>query len=342
MSTLSRWLARTVLVGSIGLLPLSGVAENVASFTSATIEQYAPPGGAPLPLDLDPNSPPNDATYFSIPPGGVARIRVTGVTAGAGAAAIHAMDQDATWDDQLDLQGTGVLGAGQPFEIDVYLMCGTPSAEVIGSGEQSAEIYIRDGDKRIPASQDLGGGWTRLSWWRIDCDKQTTQPLGVAGGTIHAFWGDSLQVPAGALGSPVDVQMANMYPLLHTDAVPPGSLDISEAQALEPDGLALATPATLTFHYTHEEAGENADETTLKIYRYEPLTQQWLPVPGEIVDPVNDLISVPISVFGTYGFAAAAPAVPAFPGRGVVVATVLVALLATAGLARARQLRLRG
>jgi hypothetical protein len=296
-------------------------AENVATFTSATLEMESPPGGTPIPLDIDPNAPPEDTTALSLPPGSVARIRVAGTAAAAGGVGIHLMDLDDFSDDELDLQGTPFpLEAGAPFEITVFLICWSGSAEVGDSGEQSAEIYVVDGSKRIPADRDLGGGSSRHSWWAIDCDKQATQTLGAAGGTMQTPWGDRLHVPPGALAADVDVRMANMYPLLHAESVPPGSRAISEAQALEPDGLLLGAPATLTFLYTQEEAGEFADEASLRVYRYDTATQQWLPVPGQSVDPANNLLSVPITSFATYGFAAAVPPVPALSHRGLAVA----------------------
>ncbi len=295
-----------------------------------------------MPLDVDPNNPPDDVTDYSIPPGSVAEIRVSAVSSANGQVPVlYVLDDDSHEalrgaDDLLDERPIFFVGAGMPFELSLYIDCTAGPNEIGGfeqSGEQSAEVYVRDGAIRIPADRDLGGGRQQKSWWKIDCDKQTSLTLGPQGGQIDAPWGDSLHVPPGALSADTQIRMANMFPLAHVENVPPGSLSISEAQALEPDGLALEVPALLVFKYTQEEVGENADESTLAVYRYDAGSTQWLPLHGASVDPEQDLLSVPIAALGTYGFAAARPpALPALPLAGL----ALGALAIAAGAARLR------
>jgi hypothetical protein len=105
------------------------------------------------------------------------------------------------------------------------------------------------------------------------------------------------------------MRIANAYPLPHVEAVPGGYGPISEALTLDPGGLALQVPALLTFRYTAEEAGETTDERTLAVFRYDAGLAKWLPVPGASVDQVQNQLSIPISSFGTYGFAPREPAI---------------------------------
>ncbi len=346
------------LLSLAGLLALEllradpALAENVAAFTGATIEllpQPPPgPGGTPpIPLDLDPNAAPTDATTFSIPPGSIAQITVTGTTAAAGAPVAHVYDDDKDEflrgaDDELDERPDPFPPpAGGAFEIRLYIDCTPPELHIEGivsSGEQSAEIYVLDGAQRVPAPKNLPGGGTKRSWWMIDCDKETTQIVTPTGTTVNTQWGDSLVIPPGALPAPMNLRMANAYPLPGVDAVPHGYQPISEAQTLEPGGLPLLVPATLTFQYTQEEVGETADENTLAVFHYEPSLMQWLPVPGAMVDPQNDRLSVPIPAFGIYGFAALIPPppVPALPVLGAAGVAVAVLGYAAGRLRRAR------
>lgn len=304
----------------LALCAIEAPAFNVRSFTSATIRQLpqlppGPPGTDPIPLDLDPNNPPNDATRFSIPRGAILEIVIKGIADSAKQVGLDLMDDDsheflAGNDDILDETGTPFpLQPGEEFELKLHCFCNS-SFGIDGeesSGEQSAEAYVRDGQMRIPMDQNLAGGKKKKSWWTIDCDKDSTRDIAPSGLSMHTAWGDKLVIPPGALSSTVSVRIANMYPLLHVEAVPDGFLPISEALSLEPDGLALNVPAELTFQYTREEAGETADEATLEVLRYDPALAKWQPIPGESVDPVQHQISVSIPAFATYGFAARKP-----------------------------------
>jgi len=290
---------------------------NVTEFLSATIQilPNGQPGSGtpPIPLDLDLSTPGGGARHISIPVGSIAEFVVRGIAAGGGVVAASLMDADEHesmrgWDDELEDRFTPfAVAAGDTFSLSLYCDC-TPGSNTIeglnSSGEQSAEIYIKDGAKTIPAGP--GGAGTK-GWWQIDCDKTHDQPAGVVGGTVATAWRDTLVIPPGALTTTTNVHVANMYPLLAPEARPPGHAPISEALTLQPDGLTLQAPARLIFSYTQEEVGDVADESTLAVFRYDPVGETWNPVPGAQVDPTHRTLSVDITTFATYGFAPATP-----------------------------------
>jgi hypothetical protein len=293
-------------------------AENVGTITGLTLQLIpvigGPPGTPPIPLDRDPNDAVNDLSHFSIPPGGTVIIKVDGTAAGPGPVVMKIFDYDGEeefrgFDDELMESGSG-QGPGGTFTIFFHLTCpvGSPYVEDLNSsGEQSAEIYIQDGNKRFPAERVLANGKKKRGFWRIDCDKDTTEYFNTNGEKFRTRWGDSLSVRPGALSAETQIRIANMYPLEHTEQVPDGYGPISEALRLEPDGMPLLVPSRLTFLYTPEEVGEIADESTLQVFRHDAAAGRWDPFPGATVDVVGDFLSVDIVELGTYGFAAASP-----------------------------------
>lgn len=321
--------AAFLLLVAAALAPRDAHAFNVASYFSATIQilPNGQPGSGtpPIPLDLDLSTPGGGARHISIPVGSIARFEVKGIAAAAGVVAASVMDADEQesmrgWDDELEDRWTPYsVAAGDTFTLYLYCDC-TPGSNTIeglySSGEQTAEIYIKDGTKTIPAGP--AGAGTK-GWWQIDCDKTHAQPAGIVGDTVATAWRDTLVIPPGALTTTTNVHVANMYPLLDPAARPPGYAPISEALTLQPDGLTLQAPARLTFSYTQEEVGDVADEGTLVVFRYDPLGQNWQPVPGAFVDWVHNTVTVHITTFATYGFAAALPNLS--PVLGQVVAT---------------------
>lgn len=309
--------AALVLLTGLVLTPGPARALRVSSYLTATIQilPNGQPGSGtpPIPLDLDLSNPGGGARHISIPVGSIAEFVITGIAEGGGVVALSLMDADEQeaargWDDELETRFTPLnVPAADTFTVFLFCDC-TPGSNTIesldSSGEQTAEIYVKDGTKTIPGGP--AGAGTK-GWWQVDCDKTSAQPAGIVGDTVATAWRDTLVIPPGALTTTTNVHVANMYPLLAPEARPPGYLPISEALTLGPSGLALQVPARLIFSYTQEEVGDVADEATLAVFRYDPLGQAWVAVPGAQVDPVHHTLSVDISTFETYGFAAATP-----------------------------------
>jgi hypothetical protein len=313
-----------------GLLALSGcllltahrgaAASNVASVTSVVISQIPLPGGDPPPppveMDLDPNDGVTGATFYSIPRGATILITVKGTVAGPGPAHMELMDDDSREDfrggpDLIEEMGVP-QGPGGTFTMQ--LACSHPAGHAFvsnggdwDSGERSAELFLRDGDKRIPANKVLPGGKTIPSFWRIDCDSDSTAAFSGLEQYLKTVWGDTLTMRAGALAEPRSIRVSNMYPLRDTESVPPGYGPISEALSLEPHELPLLVPSRLTFQYNREQIGEIADESRLGVFRYDAGAATWLTHPGAEVNAEQDLISVDITELGTYGFAPERP-----------------------------------
>ena len=313
-------LIRLGFCGGLSLVAsLHARAENVASITSVVITQIpligGPPPPPPLPLDLDPNDAAPGGTHFSIPRGATIIITVKGVAAGPGGVFMELMDDDSRefmrgGPDLISSDGA-MPGPDGTFTLNMACSCPVGYSFVSNgagewdSGEQSAELFLRDGNLRSPADKTLPGDKKKPSYWRIDCDKDSTHAFSTQGEEFKTIWGDSLTVRPGALTEPRTIRIANMYPLRDTESVPPEYGPISEAITLEPSGLPLLVPARLTFLYTREEAGEIADESQLAVFRYDSLAAAWYPHPGATVNVEENLLSVDIDELGTYGFAPA-------------------------------------
>jgi uncharacterized protein YjdB len=169
----------------------------------------------------------------------------------------------------------------------------------------------------------MGGGATAEI--KVTVQSGSASVVGPAGGVV-ATAGDTvrLEIPAGALASPVRITIAPEATYPPTDRVLPGGV-----YHFGPDGTTFAAPAALTIRYdpAHLPAGYPASE--LRIHKI--VDGGWQEVPGSSVDTVAHTVTAAIGGFSGYGVLARVPvaSVTVSPDSARVVAGAAVPLSAT-------------
>jgi hypothetical protein len=251
---------------------------------------HVPAGQYGTPKPLDWNTGPN----VSIPPGGAREIRCE-TTRAMGLDLVGTNWSNFTYSKRNSVFG----GAGCPMAIScaVFVIFCDAQSQLRGplgsDGEQSDDLEVCTLPGANQACRSIG---------RWDCDKEETALLtpGVPF-TLLTPWGDSLTVPTYS-GAAVNVTLSNAFPLLNPIEVPNGFLPITEAVTVAPAGL-LVPGATLRILYSDGEVRGGVEET-VTAFVFDTLSASWIPVPS-LTDVDNNVITIPVSQAGTYGFSAA-------------------------------------
>jgi hypothetical protein len=279
---------------SLYLLPtVNGT--NVAAFTGATID------GAVLPLAL----PKPLRHFFSIACGRIYTITVTGnCVPGATACSAELMDSDIVIDDKLDEKTAPCVGG--VFTLGLQIYCESvehslwdykwTSKSVVGpagsSGEQTAEIYVKDGSQVIP---------TPNRYWEIACDEfEWKKHTEITTDTVIQLYRANFWVPAYALSEPKDFINNNTLPIPSPENVPSSFSPISEAFYLGPDDVVFAKEVIVLVSYSEGEV-EGLLPDTLKIFRYDSSEGMWNPVETSI-DTEHGILTFNATKLGTFGF----------------------------------------
>ena len=271
--------------------------------------------GTPTPLQWNPGP------SVSIPPGGARELRCE---------TTRAMGLDLVGTDWANFtyskRNSTLGGAGCPLAIScaVFVISCDANFHLTGplgsDGEQSDDLEVCTLPGPNQACRSIG---------RWDCDKEQTALLspGVPF-TLLTPWGDSLTVPTYG-GAAVNVTLSNAFPLANAIEVPNGFLPITEAVTIAPAGLPVPG-ATLRIRYS---AGEirGGVEATVAAFVFDTFSGSWVPVPS-LTDVDNNVITIPVSQAGTYGFSAAtAPTVCDIDSDGDVDTTDTRAILSARG-----------
>lgn len=125
-------------------------------------------------------------------------------------------------------------------------------------------------------------------------DGLVSRLIGPLGGDISVsasssyLFGASLEVPSGALVSPVAIRL-NEAP----DAPSFGSGELGHSSIrVEPSGLSLLLPVTLTLPYKKADLdpATSLGDSTLWLYRFDPELGVWVPMGNEPPDTANSLV----------------------------------------------------
>jgi len=123
-----------------------------------------------------------------------------------------------------------------------------------------------------------------------------TAKVGAMGGTLRTADGKlELIVPAGALAGDVDLKLTP----ISTEA----PLSVGPSVRLEPEGTTFAVPAKLVLHY---ESFASATSPDLLLAATQDSSGKWLPQGTPVVDTTAKTVSVDISHFSDWSFAACA------------------------------------
>jgi hypothetical protein len=116
--------------------------------------------------------------------------------------------------------------------------------------------------------------------------------------TTSPLQGLRVTVPANAASQPLTVSVTEVYN--PTDITTPGN-QAGVILDLNPSGVNFASPVTVEFPYSDPlVTALGIDETSLRVSRFEPATQQWNPLPNQSVDTERDLIVVHLEHFSFY------------------------------------------
>jgi len=160
------------------------------------------------------------------------------------------------------------------------------------SGEQRAEIYIKDGDSKWPSKDDY---WT---FCNVQFSSKFHFEIGKA--KIINLSRTNLYIPAYSLSEPVNFT-ENIDALTPSPyQVPSGFEPIIQDFDLGPTNVVFVNPIMVFVYYTDEEI-EGIDESTLRIFRFDPTESCWIPE-ETLVDATNNLLIFNTTRLGTFGF----------------------------------------
>ena len=137
-----------------------------------------------------------------------------------------------------------------------------------------------------------------LDSWPIGGGAATVGP---DGGTVTTADGNvTLQVPAGALPSPINITVSPRptYPL--ADGLVPGT-----CYQFGPDGTQFSQPAQLIISYDEDGLSAWMDEGTFVLHQLSG--DAWEPVASSTVDVNTNTVSAPVSGFSSYAILGAPP-----------------------------------
>ncbi len=193
-------------------------------------------------------------------------------------------------------------------EFNVLIAFGQPAYEVSVIGMLSGD------DETLAGSWVCACGLGTFSLSKT-ASRSSAQIVAANGGTLLTSVGDVLAVPAGALAA--DTALTSIVQPVPVVA-PAGLVVISHGYQFGPDGTTFSTPVTAVFNYTDADlAGGLLDPSTLRVYVYDTIGQQWQLV-GGVVDTVAKTITVSLDHFSQYALFGNMPA--AIDGDGDAVA----------------------
>jgi RHS repeat-associated protein len=84
------------------------------------------------------------------------------------------------------------------------------------------------------------------------------------------------------------------------------NLDVvqNSGEIANPEPEAFLQPVTMTFTYREEDIPAGMTEANLFVYRYDPGTQSWIRVPGQVIDMEKNTITIPVERFSSYSIQA--------------------------------------
>jgi len=304
---------RFLLIGLIGLVtlgflitPLPVEATNVGGVISANAAEFAGPG-CPLPAPGVVVLPLNAHTTVTVQPGCTMNISILFNPIAAGLTNLQMFDDDPFFDDPMEIITTISPGPPVVHGFSYNLECNADN-EIIGkgfvlvfeSGEQSAEIYFKDGTKFIPDDIMTGA----QLFWTFQCGKTITNILDkFIGGIINLAWAGSfviLEVLPNSLLAATSITLSNPFPIPNPENVPAGFLSISEALSMEPFNTLLLLPALVDLPYTDGEV-EGYVENQLQVMKYDPAMEKWNPISSSVNTDANTLF-FNTNTFGIFGF----------------------------------------
>ena len=250
-----------IIAVSLFMVPVGGL--NVKKF-----EKDVFLNGKKLPTQIA--VPPGQDAIISPCPSGPHILKVPGKSIKSGIVGLTLYDDDGGLrfgdDDLASIQGNFPNGFTLNFELFCvdhswsfcgieFDVCTVESAR--SSGEQTAEIYVKDGNLRIPV--DMNG---KDTYWRIHCKKLRK---GVKSNpntsSMHGLGRAGLYVPCYAITEPTEFSCETIIPH-SSNRVPSGFCSISEAFNLSPTNVTLEKPISVHVIYTDGEV-EGFDESTL-------------------------------------------------------------------------------
>jgi len=288
-------------------------ATNVGGVISATTVEFAGPG-CPVPGALV-VLPLNGPITVTVQPGCTRTISILFNPIAAGPTDLQMFDDDPFFDDPMEI--ITAISAGPPVVHGFFynLECDADN-KIIGkgfivvyeSGEQTAEIYFKDGTKFIPDDIMTGA----QLFWTFQCAKTITNAVDkIIGDIINLAWaGDFLilEVPPNTLVDDTIITLSNPFPIPNPTGVPSGFLPISEAVSIEPFDTELLLAVLVDMPYTDGEI-KGYDEANLVVMEFDPTFNDWNAISSFVEVNENVLLFDPVN-FGIYGFTSI-PAAPA-------------------------------